>query len=98
MKQQNSELEQKIIQVEASLELKYYRAEAKVQKQWEAREERLVQQLIKLQHQVKEKGADGVLPAPTIKTEPIEANQSFMLNQNTSEHLSRSTGIPASNF
>ena len=32
-KQQNNELEQKVIQVEASLELKCYRAEAKVQKQ-----------------------------------------------------------------
>ena len=92
VKQQNNELEQKIIQVEASLELKCYRAEAKVQKQWEAREERLVQQLVELQHQVKEKGVDGVLPAPTIKTEPTEVNQPVMLNQQTPEHLSRSTG------
>ena len=92
MKQQNNELEQKIIQVEASLELKCYRAEAKVQKQWEARKERLVKQLIELQHQVKEKGADGVLPTPTIKTELTEANQPVMLNQKTPEHLSQSTG------
>ena len=42
VKQQNNELKQKVTQVEASLELKCYRAEAKVQKQWEAREERLV--------------------------------------------------------
>ena len=93
VKQQNNELEQKVIQVEASLELKCYRAEAKVKKQWEAREERLVQQLIELQHQVKEKGVDGVLPAPTIKTEPTEANQPVMLNQQIPEHLSQqSTG------
>ena len=92
MKQQNNELEQKVIQVEASLELKCYRAEAKVQKQWEAREERLVQQLVELQHQVKGKGVDGVLSAPTIKTEPTEANQPVMLNQQTPEHLSQSTG------
>ena len=31
-KQQNNELEQKVIQVEASLELKCYRAKSKVQK------------------------------------------------------------------
>ena len=91
VKQQNNELEQKVIQVETSLELKCYRAEAKVQKQWKAREERLVQQLIELQHQVKEKGVDGVLPAPTIKTEPTEVNQPVMLNQKTPEHLSQST-------
>ena len=93
VKQQNNELEQKVIQVEASLELKCYRAEAKVQKHWEAREERLVQQLVELQHQVKGKGVDGVLSAPTIKTEPTEANQPVMLNQQTSEHLSQSTVI-----
>ena len=92
VKQQNNELEQKVTQVEASLELKYNRAEAKVQKHWEAREERLVQQLVELQHQVKEKGVDGVLPAPTIKTEPTEVNQPVMLNQQAPEHLSRSTG------
>ena len=92
VKQQNNELEQKVIQVEASLELKCYRAEAKVQKQWEAREERLVQQLVELQHQVKGKGVDGVLSAPTLKTEPTEANQPVMLNQQTPEHLSQSTG------
>ena len=51
-----------------------------------------MQQLVELQHQVKEKGVDGVLPAPTIKTEPIEANQPVMLNQQTPEHLSQSTG------
>ena len=92
MKQQNNKLEQKVIQVEASLELKCYKAEAKVQKQWEAREERLVQQLVELQHRVKEKGVDGVLPVPTIKTELTEVNQPVMLNQQTPEHLSRSTG------
>ena len=51
-----------------------------------------MQQLIELQHQVKEKGADGMLPAPTIKTELTEANQPVMLNQKTPEHLSQSTG------
>ena len=49
-----------------------------------------MQQLIKLQHQVKERGVDEVLQAPTIKTEPTEANQP--VNQKTPEHLSRSTG------
>ena len=41
---------------------------------------------------MKEKGVDGVLSAPTIKTEPTEANQPVMLNQQTPEHLSRSIG------
>ena len=58
-KQQNNELEQKVIQVEVSLELKCYRAEAKVQKQWEAREERLVQQLVELQHRVNLREGSG---------------------------------------
>ena len=61
-------------QVEASLELECYRVEARVQKQWEAHKERLVQQLVELQHQMKEKGVDGVLPAPTIEIEPTEVN------------------------
>ena len=51
-----------------------------------------MQQLVELQHQVKEKRVDGVLPGPTIKTESTEANQPVMLNQQTPEHLSRSTG------
>ena len=51
-----------------------------------------MQQLVELQHQVKEKGVDGVLLAPTIKTELTEANQPVMLNQQTPEHLSQSTG------
>ena len=34
-----------------------------------------MQQLVELQHQVKEKGVDVVLPVPTIKTEPTEVNQ-----------------------
>ena len=42
VKQQNNELEQKIIQVEAGLELECYRAESRVQKQWEAHEGRLL--------------------------------------------------------
>ena len=42
---------------------------------------------------MKEKGVDGVLPAPTIKTEPTEANQPVMLSQQTPKHLSQSTGI-----
>ena len=50
VEQQNNELQQKIVQVEASLELKCCRVEARVQKQWEAWEERLVQQLVELQH------------------------------------------------
>ena len=50
VKQQNNELEQKIIQVEAGLELECYRAESRVRKQWEAREGRLVQQLVELQY------------------------------------------------
>ena len=41
---------------------------------------------------MKEKGVDRVLPAPTIKTEPTEANQPVMLNQKTPEHLLWSTG------
>ena len=75
VKQQNNELEQKIIQVEAGLELECYRAELRVRKQWEAREGRLVQQLVELQHQVKVQEVDGVLPVLTLKTELTEANQ-----------------------
>ena len=70
MKQQNNELEQKLIQVETGLELECYRAESRVRKQWEAREGRLVQQLVELQHQVKVQEVDRVLPVSAVKTDP----------------------------
>ena len=104
MKQQNNELEQKIIQVEAGIELECYRAESRVRKQWEAREERLVQQLVELQHQVKVLEVDRVLPVSTLKTEQVEANQPISGNASVincsrttlasprMEHLSLSTG------
>ena len=44
-------------QVEASLELQCYIAEARVLKQWEACKSRLVHQQVELQDQVKEKVA-----------------------------------------
>ena len=104
VKQQNNELEQKMIQVEAGLELECYRAESRVQKQWEAHEGRLVQQLVELQHQVKVQEVDGVLPVLTLKTEPVEANQPISENASVvncsrttlvsprMEYLSLSTG------
>ena len=44
-----SELAGKLNKVEATIELECYRAEARVRKQWEAREDRLAQQLKELQ-------------------------------------------------
>ena len=45
LKQECSELAGKSNKVEATIELECYRAEARVRKQWEAHEDRLVQQL-----------------------------------------------------
>ena len=42
LKQECSELAGKLNKVEATIELECYRAEARVRKQWEAREDRLV--------------------------------------------------------
>ena len=69
-----------MIQVEAGLELESYRAESRVQKQWEAHEGILVQQLVELQHQVKVQQVDGVLPVSTLKTKLTEANQPISEN------------------
>ena len=104
VKQQNNELEQKIIQVGAGLELECYRAESRVRKQWEACERRLVQQLVELQYQVKVQEVDRVLPVSILKIEPAEANQPIsenasMINYSGTtlasprmEYLSLSTG------
>ena len=51
LKQECSELAGKLNKVEATIELECYRAEARVRKQWEAHEDRLVQQLKELQYQ-----------------------------------------------
>ena len=51
MKQECSELAGKLNKVETTIELKCYRVEARVKKQWEVREDRLVQQLKELQYQ-----------------------------------------------
>ena len=49
LNEQCSDLRGKLTKVETTLELECYRAEAKIHQQWEAREERLVQQLNELQ-------------------------------------------------
>ena len=51
MKQECSESAGKLNKVETTTELECYRAEARVRKQWEAREDRLVQQLKELKYQ-----------------------------------------------
>ena len=51
LKQEYSELAGKLNKVETTIELECYRAEARVRKQWEAREDRLVQQIKELQYQ-----------------------------------------------
>ena len=51
LKQECSELAGKLNKFESTVELECYRAEATVRKQWEAREDRLVQQLKELQYQ-----------------------------------------------
>ena len=51
LKEQCNELAVKLSKIEATFELECYRAEARVRKQWEAHEDRLVQQLKELQHQ-----------------------------------------------
>ena len=52
------------------MELEYYRAEAKVRKQWEAREDRLVKQLAELQFQLTSKEA-GREPWQTSKRDVL---------------------------
>ena len=69
LKQQNSDLEQKLIHAETNLELECYRTEAKVYTQWDAREGRLVQQLVKLQHQWE---PEKELYVPLKKTELLD--------------------------
>ena len=51
LKQECCELAGKLNKVETTIELECYRAEARVRKQWEACEDRLVQQLKELQYQ-----------------------------------------------
>ena len=51
LKQECSELAGKLSKVETTMELECYRAESRVRKQWEACEDRLVQQLKELQYQ-----------------------------------------------
>ena len=51
MKQECSELAGKLNKFESTVELECYRAEARVRKQWEAHEDRMVQQLKELQYQ-----------------------------------------------
>ena len=53
----NGELERKVLLAEDKLELECYRAEAKVRRQWEACEGRLVEQLAELQSRLKSKEA-----------------------------------------
>ena len=53
----NGELERKVLLAEDKLELECYRAEAKVRRQWEACEGRLVEQLAELQCRLKSKEA-----------------------------------------
>ena len=53
LKEQCQELAGKLESVKVTMELECYRAEAKVRKQYEAREGRLVQQLEGLQHQIR---------------------------------------------
>ena len=65
LKEECNELAEKLNKIEATLELECYRAEAKVRKQWEAREDRLVQQLQELQHQRRVQ-EENVLTSPKI--------------------------------
>ena len=46
LNEQCNDLTGKLTKVETTLKLECYRAEVKVQQQWKAREERLVQQLM----------------------------------------------------
>ena len=53
LREQRAELAGKLERVGSTIELECYRAEAKVRRQWEAREDRLVQQLHELQHRIR---------------------------------------------
>ena len=53
-KRKCAELQQKVTQIENNAELECFRAVARERKQWEAREERLVQQLRELQQRIAE--------------------------------------------
>ena len=68
LKDKTNELVEKLNKMKTNFELECYRAEAKVRRQCEVREERLLQQLNELQHQRKEVKEEKVIIGAAAKT------------------------------
>ena len=91
----NGELERKVLLAEDKLELECYRAEAKVRRQWEACEGRLVEQLAELQCRLKSKEA-GRGPWQTSKRDVLVEgfhNTSALSSTNVSDYSGQQQSV-----